>query len=186
MSHDNTVDQSHAKAQGDNVGRDKVTRVYNARPSKIDEIVERLRSEQEEGSKFDGTIEALQYYLRPVSPDGVVGLEAKLERAERGDQRSKALREKELFAKYLERWSHFASAQELFAFLLASVEQRFNTYLYTQVDQLDRASFDALLHEKVVEPILAEIGDEPLGINATVLYGMLFWLAEQCFVRWHK
>jgi hypothetical protein len=182
----NKVDQSRSTAGGDNVGRDKRTTVYNFRPNKIDGIVAKLRQEQEDGTTTDEKIEALQYYMTPVSPDGVVGLEEKLKVAGRVDQLPTALREKELFAKFLERWSHFASAQALFAHLLAAVEQRFNSYLYPRLGELSRAEFDAQVHERVVEPVMAELGDEPLGINATVVCGMIYWLAEQCFVRWHK
>jgi hypothetical protein len=180
------TNQSHASAQGDIVARDKTTTVYNYRPNKIDGIVAKLRQEQADGTTTDNMIEALQYYLTPVAPDGIKGLEAKLNHSGRADQLSTALREKELFAKFLEKWSHFSSAQELFAHLLAAVEQRFNSFPYAKLDELARADFDAMVHEKVIEPVMAELGDEPLGINATVVCGMIYWLAEQCFVRWHR
>lgn len=186
MVHDNKVDQSRASAQGDNIGRDKNTAVYNYRPSKIDGLVQKLKLETECGSTITSTIAALQYYLSPVAPDGISGLEAKLNHSGRADQLTTALREKELFVKFLERWSHYASAQELFAYLLPAIEQRFTTYLSPHVEALTKAAFDALVYEKIIVPVMDEIGDEPLGINHTVLSGMIYWLAEQCFVRWHS
>lgn len=180
------TNQSNATAQGDIVGRDKSITINNYRPQKIDGIVAKLKREQEDGTTTDGKIEALQYYLTPVTPDGILGLEAKLKHANRSDQLHTALREKELFVKFLERWSHFSSAQELFAYLLAAVEQRFNSFPYAKIEELSRSDFDAMVHEKVIEPVMAELCDEPLGINATVVCGMIYWLAEQCFVRWHR
>ena len=131
-------------------------------------------------------IENLQYYHNKPPTDGIDGLEAKLIKGERSHRITIALRQKELFAKLLERFSLYASAQEIFAFCLSTIEHEFNHHIYHKLENLSEEEIDALVTEKIVNPILQDIGVGPFVLNPALVMGMVYWLAEQCFVKWHK
>lgn len=184
-----SVNQSSAQAQGDVVAGDKNSTTYiqgGTGPTVIDQLVERLRDEVDRNTKTRQTIESLARFQKQRSVDGIVGLEAKLQRAGRQDEIFDALEMKELFAKLLETWALYNSAQEILAFLLAKAEYEFNHFIRPQVDQLNQVQINELIKDKVIEPTTAAWGGSVLVINHSEAMGMVYWLAEQCFVRWHK
>lgn len=184
MSENNSVNQTGAFVEGDLTGRDKIT-VYRYRRSKLETLVEALRTEKPQAGKAPAANETLQYYSEPVSDDGIVGLEAKLEIAGRQSQIGRAIRQKEEFRKILELWAHSETAQIIFADLLARVEQKFNSSIYVLRETLSQADFDTMVHKEIVEPLNEQIGANPLGLSELTITGMLFWLAEKCHIKWH-
>lgn len=44
---------------------------------------------------------------------------------------------------------------------------------------------DDSIKEKLIEPVLREMGCGPFMLNHLNVSGMIYWLAEQCYVRWH-
>jgi hypothetical protein len=187
------VDQSKAKANQDIVAGDKLTAgsiVNNyglsKSPSLIQTLMEKLQSEIDGDVKSQQTVDTLLFYQKKKSHDGIYGLEAKLQKADRQSEIIDALEYKELFSKLLYRFSLYDSAQEIFAFLLARVDRRFRIHVEPMLDQLDDVQIDALIYEQIIEPIVSEVGDGVFTINDAVVAGMVYWMAEQCFVRWHK
>lgn len=148
--------------------------------------MEKLADEVRQNQQAQQMVDSLQYYLKKHSVDGVDGLEAKLDHAQMGARKLDAIRKKELFGKLLEEKSFYASAQEIFAYLLSSVETNFNTYVYPSIGNVTLEQLDILVKEKVADPVLADIGGAAFMINYNHVLGMVYWLAEQCFVRWHK
>lgn len=148
--------------------------------------MEKLAHEIATNEETRQQIDTLQLYFERRSHDGVEGLEAKLEHSGRADCKLDAFAKKELFAKLLTRYSLYASAQEIFAFMLARADTRFRTYVLPRVDELSISEIDALVISDIVEPIVEEIGFGPFNVNDAIVAGMVYWLAEQCFVRWHK
>jgi len=186
-------DQSAASAGGDVVGRDKVTRTSvhfdlrrSATASKIEILKARLVEEMQNDCTALELIESLQeYHRRRRSPDGVEGLECKLRVAEREHEILDALEQKEMFAKLLAKWSLYASAQEIFVHLLSLAVHEFRMTIQPLLGHLDRQSYNELVTQKIVVPLIEEAGDGVLSLDALVTMGLYYWLAEQCFVRWH-
>jgi hypothetical protein len=180
------ITQSKATAGGDIVAGDKITNHnYPAVASRIEALMLGLAKEIEEKQETQGIIESLQFYFKKVSPDGISGLEAKLNHAGRNNELFIAFEKKELFAKLLEKYSLYESAQKIFAYLLAKVEHKFNYSVHPQVTYCDPLQINQLISAQIVEPVVDECGIGPLDINHNVAMGMVYWLAEQCFVRWH-
>jgi hypothetical protein len=183
-----TVNQKGASASGDVVGRDKVT--HNHPPplplTKIDKLKARLQQEVDAGACSADLIDQLKHFKKPVPQDGVVGLEAKLEVAGRKPQVLLALEMKEQFAKLLEKWSLYASAQEIFAHLLAMADYRYATQIFPQVGALPAVVIDELVDQKIVGPAIEEVGIDVFSLNHHTAMGMVYWLAEQCRVKWHE
>ncbi len=125
------VDQSKAKAGGDNVGGGKfVTTTNNYFPvalesDVISKLALRLTEEMAADEQFKERLESLQFFFERVSHDGVDGLEAKLAAASRQSEASRAIRLKEMFVRIMTKYSYFYSAQMILAHLLAIAEDEF-------------------------------------------------------------
>ena len=183
------VDQSRANAGGDVVAGDKVTNHFHSPippSSAISALLEKLQEEISSNSAVQYKIEQLQRFFEKRSHDGLDGLEAKLKAGNRSSEIFFALEKKEEFVKLIERWSLYLSAQELFVFILAKIEYEFNLFIVPKLGNLDECDVNQLVHDRIVEPTLAQCGNGAISLNHGLVMGMVYWLAEQCFVRWHK
>lgn len=182
------VDQRDASAGRDIVGRDKTENHFHGyrRPGVVEQLLTKLQAEIEQNSEIRHTVEALAHFRTRHSKDGIDGLEAKLTAGNRADEYYDALEKKELFVKLLEKWSLYASAQEIFAYLLAKADYEFNQFVHPQIDQLSRIEVNQIVKESIVLPAVGECGGAIFTINHSAAMGMVYWLAEQCFIRWHK
>ncbi len=112
-------------------------------------------------------------------------MQAKLKVAGREDEYLEAIEKKEQFAKLLERWSLYASAQEIFAYLLAKAEYEFTYVIRPQIATISKVQVNELVRDRIVAPTVEECGATVFTVNHSTAMGMVYWLAEQCFVRWH-
>lgn len=155
--------------------------------SQVTGLLERLDREISDGNAcVDGFIDDLQMFQDRRSTGGLVGLEAKLKAAERHDQIEGSQAKKELFAKLLARMQHYPSAQKIFALFLARINDVFETHIIPHVSTLDRERIDQIIEEKIVQPTLQDMGAgfEHFTINHAHVRGMIYWLADRCYVRW--
>lgn len=183
------VNQSGADAGGDIVGGNKDTHYHLPRTaplSLVEKMMERLSVEMRDSLKVQELISSLQFFYIQKAKDGVAGLEAKLIKADREDDLLYAFEKKELFVKLLDRYSLYESAQRIFTHLLAKTEHEFSQIIHPQIANLSRKEINDLVSTRIVEPIVQECGIGPLDINHCVVMGMIYWLAEQCFIRWHQ
>lgn len=179
------VEQKDITAAGDVVAGNKISMTLH-RPGVVEQLLEKLKHEIETNSNTRHTIEDLQRFHRPRARDGIAGLEAKLKAGNREEELYDAMEKKELFVKLLERWSLYSSAQEIFAYLLAKAEYEFTTFIHPEIENISQKSVDQMIKAKIVEPTIEECGATVFSMNHGTAMGMLYWLAEQCFVRWHK
>jgi hypothetical protein len=183
------VNQSGASAHGDIVAGDKVeTHIHSptAPIGVVEALLEKLHAEIAKSEATRNIIESLARYYEERSHDGVKGLKSKLDAAGRSAEYTDALEKKEMFAKLLEKWSLYASAQEIFVHLLARAEHEFNLIIHPQISSLKPYEVNQLVTEKIVTPMVAECGFTVFNVNHGTAMGMIYWLAEQCFVRWHQ
>jgi hypothetical protein len=184
------IDQRGAAAGQDVVAGNKtVNHLYPPQtraPGIVEQLLEKLQSEITKNAEVRHTVESLQYFYERKAKDGVIGLEAKLTAGNRGHELYLALAKKEQFAKLLEKWSMYASAQEIFAYLLAGVEHQFSMFVHPQIGALDEVAINQLVSDRIVLPTIAECGTSVFTLNHSLVMGMVYWLAEQCFVRWHE
>ena len=173
---------------GDQVNIGQINTTLERPKSQIEIWMDKLADEVRTNQQAQQMVDSLQYYHKKHSFDGIDGLENKLDHAGRSHQKGIALRKKELFSKKLDHYSFYGAAQEIFAYFLAAIEENFNTYVHPFIGTLTAAEIDIAVKEKVVDPILAEMsgGGGVMMINCNHVSGMVYWLAEQCYVRWHK
>jgi hypothetical protein len=180
------ADQRGAQAGGDNVGRDKITVHHAERRSQIEGWLERLADERRESAEARELVDSLQYYFQRFPYDHVVGLEAKLDHAGRTDQKKIALRKKEAFSKLLAEWQAYPAAQEIFAYFLTKVESSFEAHIAPMLGINSIEEIDMSFKDKVIQPVLDEMTCGPFMLNYVNVSGMVYWLAEQCYIRWHS
>lgn len=181
--HSNVVTQTHAQAEGDIVGRDKIT--YEAPRGVIEKLLQKLKKQIDGSEQTQITLDELARYHIRRAPDGISGLQAKLEVAGKSDSYDDAIEKKEMFAKLLQRWSLYSSAQEIFVHILAKAEVEFTQVIYPQISSKSEAEINALVLQRIIDPIVTECGGE-MGVSHNLVQGMVYWLAEQCFIRWHR
>jgi hypothetical protein len=182
------VDQKGASAGRDLIGRDKYENHYHSGPTPtgiVDQLLKKLQDEVANNVHVRDTVEVLAHFRSKRAHDGIHGLEAKLKVAGREDELLAAIEKKELFAKLLDRWSLYASAQEIFAYLLAKAEHEFTYVIHPQLDGLSKVEVNKLVRDTIIVPVVQECGSSVFVINHSTAMGMVYWLAEQCFVRWH-
>jgi hypothetical protein len=181
------VNQKGASAGGDVVAGNKTVNNYlGRRGGLVEQLLLKLQQEMESNAKVQQTVERLQIYYARDASSGPLGLEAKLNAANRAHEIPTALEKKEQFAKLLERWSLYASAQEIFAYLLARVEHEFAMSVAPRVGAANESEINQIITDRIVEPTIADCGVGDFSLDHRTAMGMVYWLAEQCFIRWHK
>lgn len=180
----NLVNQGGAVAGGDVVGRDKY--IYEAPKSMIEKLLIRLKEQYECNDQVQETIDELARYHSRRASDGIFGLEAKLIAAGKSSIYDDAIEKKEMFAKLLQKWSLYSSAQMIFVHILAKAENEFNSVVYLEIPTKTEAEINALVLDRIVNPIVEECSSELMGVSYNLVQGMIYWLAEQCFIKWHQ
>lgn len=185
MSYD--VNQRGAKADGNIVGRDMTVHNHlHGRPKGIEALLISLRKQIEENHEVSDLIDELSRYYVRQSHDGIDGLEDKLNAAGLAHKFDDAIEKKERFAKLLEKMSLYSSAQKIFAFFLAKTENTFSHVIHPKIADSTESEVNQMIIDLIAEPICQECDGEDLLITYDTVFGMVYWLAEQCFVRWHQ
>jgi len=179
------INQKNSKAAGDIVAGDKVTNNNSAPKGKIEKLLTKLQEQYDGDEETQSVIDELARYHSRRASDGIFGLEKKLKAANKSDGYDDAIEKKEMFAKLLQKWSLYSSAQLIFAHILAKAEMEFSLVIYPQIPSKSEVEINAIVIERIVNPIVDECGDDLLAINHNLVLGMVYWLAEQCFIRWH-
>lgn len=168
-------------------GRDIITtnNINIIKNERVRELVQRLDIEIERDEVRDQWIESLEFFEEPYAPDGVLGLEAKLQRCGRPDKIQLAIRHKELFVKFLNKYALYGAAQELLALCLHRIHQEFESHVHPVCGETPITALDQLISTKVVTTVVEEYGLGTFALDHGLVLGMTYWLAERCYVRWH-
>lgn len=186
MADRNDVNQRGATAGEKIVGRDdNSVNVLMPGDSQVSVLVKQLDREIHADEIREQWIDSLQFFEEQYVPDGVRGLEAKLARCGRADKVGLALRHKELFVKFLNRYALYGAAQELLALCLHRIHAEFETHVHPACGSSDVTEIDRIVSEKVVQAVVAEYGLGTFALNHGLVLGMTYWLADRCYVRWH-
>lgn len=183
----NRVDQRNSQSGRDTIGRDKVDHHHYAAPSlnKVEKLLRSLKEQIENNEEVRETIDELARYHRRKSIDGIDGLEAKLNAAGLNEYFEDAIYKKETFVKLLEKYALYLSAQQIFAHFLAKVNSKFNYTIYPEIPVRSIREINQQVIDQIIDPIVEECGCDVFTMTYDHVFGMVYWLAEQCFIRWH-
>lgn len=180
------ANQTGATAGGSIAGRD-ITNVvlHQPRHSPLESILKRVDQARADDPELDRLIDELQHFAEYATTDTPVGLSRKLSDGSRDDLVMQAMREKEIFAKMLAEYQHSRSAQQLYAFLLGSVRDRFKRHIVPLLGaRANPREIDAAIVESVINPCLEDLLHNPLAISPTCLHGMIYFLTGNCYLKW--
>ncbi|EPE96322.1 ABC-three component system protein [Rhizobium grahamii] len=65
------------------------------------------------------------------------------------------------------------------------LKNEFTQVIYGQIPKREPEEISALVIDRIVNPIVDECGGDLMAVNHNLVQGMVFWLAEQCFIKWH-
>ncbi|WP_420898639.1 ABC-three component system protein [Bradyrhizobium yuanmingense] len=69
--------------------------------------------------------------------------------------------------------------------MLSKTEQDFRSYVLPNLANCSSGEIDQLFGQYVINPCANEIKSGVFCLNAAIVSGMVYWLAEQCYIRWH-
>ncbi|EIM26828.1 ABC-three component system protein [Microvirga lotononidis] len=188
----NFANQARAVVQGDQAGRDviKTTTIIQARETtQVSLWIKRLEKQitEENRDAANRFVESLKYFVDQRDDVEIVGLKAKIEASSFNISYRTAISRKEEFAKLMLRYQEFSSAQELFAYFLSIIHDVFEEKVCPKISEITYDELQQIIDEHIIDKIFSEIGEgsESLFINRNHVRGMIYWLADKCYVRWH-
>ncbi len=175
------------------VGRDQAGRDINKnyfgvsenQKSAMGTLIKKFCQEKETNQMFNDTIDKINHYKTNVDNGNPVGLEVKLTDGNRKNYIEFAQISKESFAKKMVKYQFYRSAQEILAFLLAEVHQRYYNLIYPQiVDGISEEIINELIQHKIIAHIQNILEDNVLEIFSDEINGMLYFLTGNCHIKW--
>jgi len=189
------VDQSRSKVGGDQVAGHKfegdLNQTFNVelpRPRKagrIEALINRLREEMANKVEIQHTMESLSRFERRVAADEVVGLRAKLQTGGRASEYNFAINDKEDFTKLLVRMQRYGAAQEILGLILAEIDFKHRNIIEPRIGELNKTQINKLVEVEIIRPIIEQLDVTEFGMTHSMAMGMIYWLAERCYVKWH-
>lgn len=149
---------------------------------------EKLNQEVKNDERYEGTMEALKFYLTKL--DGISAETKLYDGGFNENEVISAIKRKQNYAKRLQLNRFFESAQWIDSQLFAKIKMDFEAFITPLIDT--GSSKSEILKEvvlKVVQPILDLINsegedDEILNYNAEDIFGMVYYLTGQCHINW--
>ncbi|WP_426122463.1 ABC-three component system protein [Pararhizobium sp. PWRC1-1] len=181
--------QSKSVVHGDQAGRDIVKHYHSFGSSQVSGWLKRLEIQISSENKdvHNKFVQSLQFFVDRRDEVDVVGLKDKIEKSGFKIDYYSALQKKEEFSKLLMKFQEFSSAQELFAYFLSIIYDVFDEKICPHIHEMDFGDVQKIIDDDIIGKIFSEIGEgsEVFLINRTHVRGMIYWLADKCYVRWH-
>ncbi|MCC7302528.1 MAG: hypothetical protein IT233_07800 [Bacteroidia bacterium] len=153
---------------------------------KLGNLFKKLTEKYENNDTINQISEDLKRYT-----DGrdTIGLEEKLKQANKSHLFDDFSWLKQEFYKKLVKYQNYEPAQEIFAFILAIVLERYRNYIRPKIanNESEEQILNCLSSE-VIQPILKLIHDEGcddiMQLSATEIEGMFHYLTGNCHIKW--
>ena len=176
---------------GDLAGRDidKSSHLHlgEQKLSQMKVLLKKFKEEESNNQQLTEFIEELDYYNTPKRNETVVGLEDKLIAGNRTSLIEYAKDMKDRFHRKLYKYQFSETAQKINVHLLALVQSYYMNEVYPMIcENKDAAIINALISERIIQPLLAELEDNSLGFAAQDINGMIYFLTGNCHIKWTK
>lgn len=179
-------DENKIVAGDDNSTSNKHYHNYS-KQTKLSKLFDRLNQEYNTDNRIDQINEDLQRYL---TERDAIGLEQKLIDGGIDHLYDDALWLKEEYYKKLTKYVFFEPAQHIHAYLLAIVIEKFRNLIYPLIREgKSEAEIMKAVSENINTPLLSIIQDEGcndvMGLSATDIDGMIYFLTGRCHIKWN-
>jgi hypothetical protein len=176
----------HSKVVAGNDNSNEHVHHHYSKQTKLSSLFDRLNIEYNSDSKIDQINEDLQRYITPRDP---VDLQQKLISGQKEYLYDDAVWLKQEYAKKLRKYVLYEPAQQIHAFLLSIVIEKFRNIVYPLIRELKSDSeIMKSISEHIISPILEIIREEGcndiMGLCATDIEGMVYYLTGRCHIKW--
>jgi hypothetical protein len=183
------VSQRGNTVEGDLVAGDqyKNENHFHAPTSPLASLYQKLRTAPASPPENRFIFDQLEHYCNAATDGDVRGLEDKLTSADRSDLIEQASRLKQFATKTVMKWQTSGTAQSILLHILGKMHTQFLLHVTPAIQEgLSRQQVDALIGEKVLQPIELMLGENDLGLQPADLLGFLFFLGGNCHIRWDR
>jgi len=140
---------------------------------------------KEDNPQYLYVLEELQSKIRDVVSREVIGLEAKLESAERTIYLEQARMSSQKASKMISKFQHVKSYQIIFTHILSLILTRFNSQILPMLRAgSDDIVISSAINSTIVEPLYQDVALAGGFITSELVEGMLYFLTEKCHVEW--
>jgi hypothetical protein len=172
---------------GDLVGGNKTVNHFGKK-TKLSALFDRLQSHFDEKKTITEISDNLKRYSERRD---TIGLEQKLIDGDRRHILEDAAWLKQEYYKKLTKFQFFEPAQEIHAFLLGIVLEKFRNIIYPMLKAGDNEQdISKAISEIIINPMVQIIQEEGcndvMGLSSTDIEGMIFFLTGQCHIKWTK
>ncbi|HEY0744380.1 MAG TPA: ABC-three component system protein [Chryseosolibacter sp.] len=118
-----------------------------------------------------------------------VGLEQKLKDGQLDHLLDDAMWLKQEYAKKLTKYQFLEPAQEIHAFILSLVLEKFRTHIYPLIrSNASEAEVFQKVSSEIIDPIVRTIQEDGcsdiMGLTPTDITGMVYFLTGKCHIKW--
>lgn len=140
---------------------------------------------KEDSPQYLYVLEELQSKIRDVVSRKIIGLEEKLESADRTVYIEQARMSSQKASKMISKLQHVKSYQIIFTHILSLILTRFNSQILPMLrDGSDDIAISSAINSTIVEPLYQEVTLAGGFITSELVEGMLYFLTEKCHVEW--
>ena len=76
-------------------------------------------------------------------------------------------------------------AQKINVYLLAAVRSYYMLEIYPRIcNNEDQMTINSLISEKIINPLIVELGDNLFDFTHEDILGMLYFLTGNCHIKW--
>jgi len=182
----NEIDGSNNKIVAGNDHSSTVNHFHDSNKGKLAFLFEKLKEKFEDGDTVCKISEDLKRYQDERDR---IGIEQKLIDANREHLLEDFIWNKEQYYRKLTKFQFYEPAQEIHAFILGIVYEKFRHIIYPMIRE-NAPESDILLamSEKIISPIVDLIQkegcDDIMGLSAVEIEGMIHFLTGQCHLKW--
>lgn len=183
-----TTQNNNTVTDGDIVAGNKIINNH-PKASKLNLLFENLKANFNDGNEATNISDNLKRYSEPRD---IIGLEQKLIDGRKEYLLDDAIWLKQEYNKKLTKYQFYEPAQEIHAFLLSIVLEKFRNRIYPMIrqDSISDLEISTEISNAIVNPILQMIQehgcDDIMGLNATDIEGMIYFLTGLCHIKWIK
>ena len=186
---ENEISLSDTSIGGSFTGRDNYSQTFNninQRSNYLDELYNKFEEEKKLNPELKEICEELDYYNSKFDGD-IIGLEEKLIAGNREQMIFYATSTKEQFRKKLMKTSQLSlAAQEINIHILAKVRRGFMSEIYNRIcNNEPQSNIDQLITERIINPVMVELGINIFHYNEDEVMGMIFFLTGNCHIKWN-
>jgi hypothetical protein len=186
---ENKIEISQVEVGGDFTGRDRTEFHFSTKSEQtiyLRELYDKFALEKKEDAQFREICEELNYFITQNGNEEIIGLEDKLKAGNRHSMIEYAKQAKERFHKKLFLTSQYSDiAQTINVHILAKVKTAFLLQVYSVITEGQSVQvINTLLDEKIIKPLMTELGINIFNYTEQDIMGMIFFLTGNCHIKW--